>query len=85
MIKSPTSPKEHPDRLLSCEEALQEQFNSLIDQFVSEATSAGWEAAEAEEAVLSLAQSRRWAALENEKTAGAIDEVWEEMGGRTEH
>lgn len=64
---------------------MQEPFNAAIDRLVAEAVSAGWDVAEAEEAVLSIVQCRRWAALENEKTSDAIDEIWEEMGGRTEH
>jgi hypothetical protein len=85
LIHAPKTPSGHPDRLLSCEEAMEKAFNASMDDLVAQAVAAGWGAAEAEEAVLSLAQNRRWAALANEETAGAIDEAWEEIGGKTEH
>jgi len=83
-IVGPRTPPGHLNRLLSFEEFMEKAFNAAADDLVARAVAAGWEAAEAEEAVLSLAQNRRWAALGNEKTAGALDE-WEEMGGKTEH
>lgn len=64
---------------------MESAFNAAADDLVAQAIAAGWEAAEAEEALLSLAQNRRWAALANEETDGALDELWEEMGGKTEH
>ena len=53
---------------------MEKAFNAAADDLVARAV-AGSEAAEAEEAVLSPAQNRRWAALENEQTAGALDEI----------
>jgi hypothetical protein len=64
---------------------MEKAFNSVANDLIAQAVAAGWEAAEAEEAVLSLAQNRRWAALANEETGGAIDDAWEEVGGKTEH
>jgi hypothetical protein len=46
-IPSPKLPLDHPDRVLSCEEAMEERFNELLDtKDVSvvffEALAAGW-------------------------------------------
>lgn len=85
MIDAPKTPSGHPDRLLSCEEAMEKAFNAASDDLVAQAVVAGWEAAEAEEAVLSLAQNRRWAALANAETEKAIGEAWGSVGGKKEH
>jgi hypothetical protein len=84
-MQGPKQHAEHGERLLKCEEDLEVAYNLAVDAVVLQAVAAGWDASEAEEAILSLAQNRRWAALENESTAGALDEIWEEMGERSEH
>jgi hypothetical protein len=81
----PKNPAGHPDRLLECENGLETALNIVLDQFVMRAVWHGWDASEVEEAILGLVQSRRWAMLANEETSDAIDEAWEEMGGKTEH
>jgi hypothetical protein len=73
-IGGPRTPPDHLNRLLPCEEFMEKAFNAAADDLVARAV-AGSEAAEAEEAVLSPAQNRRWAALENEQTAGTLDEI----------
>jgi len=84
-MQGPERKADHHNRLLKCEEDLEVAFNLAVDAVVLRAVEAGWDLEEAEEVVLSLAQTRRWAALASEETPGAIDETWEEMGGKTEH
>lgn len=67
MIEAPKNPPGHPDRVLSCEEALEIAFNAALDDLVRQAVVAGWLLNEAEEAVLELAQTRRWVQLTSDE------------------
>ncbi|VVT31875.1 conserved hypothetical protein [Rhizobium sp. EC-SD404] len=70
-MDGPKRKGDYPERLLRCEEDLEVAFNLAVDAVVLKAVEAGWDLEEAEEVVLSLAQSRRWVQL----TSDEADEI----------
>lgn len=67
-IGSPTHSPDHPDRQLTCEEALEPGLNALADAGVR----AGWKAEEVDLAIHTLALARLKAAEANLDTDQAI-------------
>lgn len=70
-IPVPKLPVGHPDRLLHCEELLEDAFFDLATR----AEAAGWGATEISLALLSLAENRILGLGENAKTNAAIAEA----------
>lgn len=70
MIHPPRLPKDHPDHLLSCEEALEPAFLELMDAAIV----AGWDSSEAASAITALADAYVLSRRANAATDAAVKE-----------
>jgi hypothetical protein len=64
IVEGPNLPESHPDRFLSCKEAMKDRFNELVEakqpmtDLHAEAIAAGWNENEAREGILGLLEAQ---------------------------
>ena len=67
-IPSPNVENDHPDRHLSCQEALEDEFQRVIESAVS----AGWAETEATAALLDLSDNHMLSRFANDETDAVL-------------
>lgn len=67
-VTKPTTEYDHPDRHLTCQEAIEHAFQALVD----EAISAGWREAESVAAIIELSENHMLAKSENDRLNAVI-------------